>query len=398
MAIQQVVPLVCANCRAQFTAPVETIVNGQDLAMKSAFLQGRLNVVQCPQCGTVNAPVVPLLYYDLEKELALVLSPPELHLSGPAQDKVIGDLTNSLINSLPSEQRKYYLFNPKLFLSRESMVKVVLEAEGITEEMMQAQAVRNRLIEEFLKTPDEATLKEKVKAHDAELDYGFFELLTYYMQAAQMEGDRGRAQAFLALRMFLRRWSTQGKKAIAEIDQKLGLVIVQNQEELLERFQQTKDDEEFEALIAAGHTLLDYSFFQKLTARIDEAAKNGDKQTAAKLRDLRTKILDVKAKHEEQSRAALEKAANLLKEIMQSGRPDKVIEQKIDQIDDAFFFILSANIEEAKRRGQNEAVQAFQMIGNIILSLVKEADPEEAEQAETKPEAEEKPQIFIASR
>jgi hypothetical protein len=400
MAIQQVVPVMCVNCRAQFTAPVQTIIDGQDLAMKSAFLQGRLNAVQCPQCGAVNLPTVPVLYYDLEKELAYALTPSELHLAGAAQDKMIGNLTNSLINSLPAEQRKFYLFNPKLFLSRENMVKAILEAEGITEEMMQAQMARTKLIEEFLQAPDEATLKEKVKARDAELDYEFFELLTYYMQTAQFEGDRAKAQALLALRMFLRRWSTQGKKAIAEIDQKLGLVIIQNQEELLERFQQAKTQEDLASLVAAGHPLLDYTFFQQLTAKIDEATRKGEKETAAQLKDIRTKVLDIKAKHEEQSRAALEKAAALLKEVLQSQRPDKVIEQKLDQIDEAFFYILSANIEEAKRQGQNEAAQALQMIGGMALNLLKEANPEEPAQPETeeKPATEEKPQIFIASR
>jgi len=400
MAIQQVTPVICTNCRTQFTAPIEPIVNGQDPAMKMAFLQGRLNAVQCPQCGAINLPPAPTIYYDLEKELALALVPAELHLAGAAQDKMIGDLTNSLVNSLPAEQRKFYLFNPKLFLSRESIVKAILEADGITEEMMQAQAARTKLIEELLRAPDEAALKEKVKAHDTELNYEFFELLTYYMQAAQMEGNRAQVQALLGLRNFLRRWSSQGKKAIAEIDKKLGLIIVQNQAELLERFQQTENDEELEALVAAGHSLLDYNFFQQLTTRIDEAAKKGDKQTSARLRDLRTKILDIKAKHEEQSRAALEKASNLLKEIMQSQRPDQVIQKNLEQIDEAFFFILSANIEEAKRQGQNQAAQALQMIGNIALSMLREAHPEEAEteQAEPQPETEEKPQIFIASR
>jgi hypothetical protein len=219
MAIQQVAPVVCTNCRTRFTAPVEPMVNGQDATMKMAFLQGRLNAVQCPQCGTINLPAVPIIYYDLEKELALALVPAELHLAGAAQDKMIGDLTNSLVNSLPAEQRKFYLFNPKLFLSHESIVKAILEADGITEEMMQAQAARTKLIEELLQTPDEVSLKEKVKAHDAELNYEFFELLTYYMQAAQLEGNRAQAQALLGVRTFLRRWSSEGKKAIAELDQ-----------------------------------------------------------------------------------------------------------------------------------------------------------------------------------
>jgi hypothetical protein len=401
MPIQQIVPVVCLNCRGQFTTPVETIIDGQDMAMKSAFLQGLVNVFRCPQCGAINRPNIPLLYYDLEKELAFVLSPTELHLAGTAQDKIIGDLTNTLVNSLPAEQRKFYLFNPKLFLTFESMVKAILEADGVTEEMLQAQQARIKLLQEFLQAPDEAALKELVKVHDAELDYEFFELLTYYMQSAQMEGDRTRAQTFFALRSLLRRWSSRGKKFIAEVDAKMGLVIVQSQEELLEKLQQTQTPEEFEALVSAGQPLLDYTFFQKLTANIDAATQKGDQATSAKLRELRGRILEVKAKVEEAGRAALEKASVLLKEILQSNRPDQVIEQKLDQIDEAFFYILNANIEEARRRGQQDAARALETIGNMILGLLQGPEPATPETpASTEPDKpqEEKPQILIASR
>ena len=72
MPVQQVTPVICSNCRTQYSAPFNNLIDGQDPAMKSAFLQGRLNISQCPQCGAVNRPEVPLLYYDLEKELVAV--------------------------------------------------------------------------------------------------------------------------------------------------------------------------------------------------------------------------------------------------------------------------------------------------------------------------------------
>ena len=120
MATQQVVPVTCPNCQAQFTIPIHSIVDGQDPVLKSALLQGRLNVAQCPQCGLTDLLNAPLLYYDQEKELALVFAPNNLQLRGADQEKVIGNLTNTLINSLPAEERKFYLFNPKQFLTMES--------------------------------------------------------------------------------------------------------------------------------------------------------------------------------------------------------------------------------------------------------------------------------------
>ena len=65
MPTQQVVPALCPNCNAKFTAPVNNIIDGQDVAMKAAFLQGQINLVQCPQCGINISPSIPLLYYDL---------------------------------------------------------------------------------------------------------------------------------------------------------------------------------------------------------------------------------------------------------------------------------------------------------------------------------------------
>lgn len=373
MATQQIVPVVCANCRTQFNVPVVPIIDGQNPALKSAFLQGRFNAVQCPQCGSVNSLSLPMFYYDLEKELALVLSPNSLSLSGPEQDKIIGSLTNSLVNSLPAEQRKFYLLNPKLFLTFDSIVKAILEADGITEEVLEAQKAKVKLLEEFLQVRDEAALQAKVKEHDAELDRDFFEILTASMQAAQMEGNRAGAQALYGLRSVLAQLSSQGQQAVAEIDSSLGLVHITSREDLLEKLQNAPTEEEFEAFMAAGHPLLDYTFFQQLTVQIDELSKSGNSKQAETLKNLRTKILETKARQEEESRAALQQSVALLRDILQSRDPQKVLADRLDQIDESFFAILSANIEEARRQNQNEAAQAMEMIGNMAMAMLQES-------------------------
>lgn len=385
---QQVVPVTCPNCRAQFGAEIETIINGQNPRLKSALLQGRLNVAQCPQCGFTDALKVPMLYYDLEKELAFVLAPDALTLTGAGQEKAIGRLTNTLINSLPPEQRKFYLFNPKQFLTLDSMAKAILEADGITPEMLEAQQARGRLIQELLQAKDEAELKQKIKEHDAELDREFFEILTASIQATQMEGDIATAQALLGLRSLLARWSSKGKQAIAEIDAELGQAFVKSQDELLEKLQACQNDEEFSQLVAAGIPLLDYSFFLKLTSRIDEASKAKDTATLTTLTTLRAKILDAKAKLEAQAEAALEKSANLLKEVIQSGQPDKVLAKKLDEVDEGFFMILSANIEEARRQNNNQVADALTALGNMAMSMLQARQQGSAAQAAASPKIE----------
>jgi hypothetical protein len=384
---QQVALVSCPNCRAQFNAPIENIIDGQNPIVKSAFLQGRLNVAQCPQCGFVSPLNTPILYFDLEKELALVLNPNGLTMAGGDQEKMIGRLTNTLVNSLPAEQRKFYLFNPKVFLTMESIVKAILEADGITEEVLQKQKAKIKLLEEFLQVKDEATLKEKVKTYESELDRDFFEILTASMQAAQMEGDRAGAQTFYALRTLIAQFSPRGQDIVAEIDASMGLVHIRSHEDLLEKLQQAQTNDEFEALIAAAYSMLDYVFFQKLTAQIDQAAAAKNTQKANRLKDLRTRILETKARHEETSRQALQKSADLLKKVLQSREPQKVLAQNLAEIDESFFMILSANIEEARRQKQEQAAQAMEMVGHMAMSMLQE----QFAQTETEAEAQAKP-------
>jgi hypothetical protein len=171
---------------------------------------------------------------------------------------------------------------------------------------------------------------------------------------------------------------------------------MQSQEELLDRLQKAKSDQEFEALVSAGHPFLDYGFFQQLTAKIDQADKDGNKEEAETLRSLRSRVLDTKSRLEAQNKAALEKAGKLLQEVLQSSQPEKVIDKKLDQLDEAFFFLLQANAEEARRQGKDEAAQAMEMIAAIALAKLREKYGPTDE--ETPAETEEKPTIHIAGR
>ncbi|MDX1521862.1 MAG: CpXC domain-containing protein [Anaerolineae bacterium] len=372
MATQQVAPVTCPNCSTRFNAPVQSIINGQDPTLKSAFLQGRLNIVQCPQCGMTSPLGLPILYYDLEKELAFVFLPNGLQITNAEQEKIIGELTNTLTNQLQPEQRKFYLLNPKPFLSLDSLVKEILKADGITEEMFEAQRSKVQLLEELLKIEDEEQLKAKIKENDDKLDRQFFEIVTATIQGAQMEGNEAGAQAIFGLRAFLAQHSSQGQQAVADIDAELGVLYIQSPEQLLEMLQNAANDEEFEQLIAAGHQYLDYQFFQTLTAQIDDAAKKGDNKKSMRLKDLRSKILETKGRLEEESRAAVEKSVALIREILEADDPQKAVKAKLDQMDHTFFAVLAANIDGARQHKQEELAKAMEMLGSMAMTMLQE--------------------------
>jgi hypothetical protein len=375
MATRQIAPLMCPVCGAHFSAPIENIIDvGRNPNLKARFLQGHINIVQCPQCGTQSPMTTPLLYHDLAHELALVLMPNELNLTHNNQQKIIGDLTNTLMNSLPPEQRKAYLLTPKTFFTMQSLVNAVLEAEGITPEMIERQKAKARLIDEFLRAQSEETLRKLVKEHDGELDYEFFQVLTASAQAAYADGQTEVAQALLNLRAILADLSSQGRAAVAEIDVSLGLGEAITREELLTRLQAAQSDEEFEALVAAGRPLLDYAFFQNLTAQI-EASPDAD--SASQLKALRTKILDTTAKQDEEVRAAMQHAADLLKAILQADDQQAAVRQRLDEIDETFFTVLSANIQRAESENRRDLASALKQVADLTLSLLEDQLPPE---------------------
>jgi hypothetical protein len=372
MSDQTVEPVVCQNCNAQSAVPVRQIINAHDLVVKSAFLQGRMTATQCPHCGAVIVAAIPTLYYDTSKELAFIFAPSDLPGSDPAQASIIGALIESLVDSVPTEQRKAYLLDPQRFSSLEGMIEAILAADGITGEVLQAQAAKAKLIEALLQSPSEAALKEKATAHAAELDYEFFELLTAYMQAAQMKGDQAGAQTFLALRALLGQWAAQSRKIIAEIDAKLGLVVIQSREELLEKLQSANDDSERVALVATGHVLLDQAFFQLLDDARKQAASTGEMAKATALTDLSATVAKLKAAHAANSQVAMQRAAALFKAVVQSDTPDQVLKRNVQEIDEAFFIVLGANIERARRQQQTEPARALELIGQLARTIMQE--------------------------
>ena len=73
------------------------------------------------------------------------------------------------------------------------------------------------------------------------------------------------------------------------------------------------------------------------------------------------------------SRQAWQESTTLLREILQSRDPQKTLAQKLDQIDETFFMVLSANIEEARLQKQEQVAQAMEMIGNMAMAMLQES-------------------------
>jgi len=381
----QIAAVTCPLCGRRYGAQVQSIIDvGQDPEAKTKLLRGKLNVAACPQCGNTGMLNVPFVYHDPDKELLLCFLPPELSLRGDDQHKLVGNLTNRVLSSLAPEERKGYLLQPKIFLGLQGLLDEIVQADGITKEQLDAQRAKLNLIQRFLDATSEDVLRVLVREHDDQLDYEFFYLLTGSIEMARAAPpappDRGgwggdRVKRLLALREKLLEFSSLGKASRVEREVAEALEEGMTREEFLEKVIECESDAELEALIAVGRRMLDYQFFRSLTSRIEAHEGEGNAAEAQRLKGLRSRILEIRDRLAAEARAMVQEKAVLLGEIFESEDPEEALREHVEEIDDAFFAVLSANIEQTEAKGDKEAARKLKRLENLALELLQERAP-----------------------
>jgi len=370
----QVGSIACPVCRNPINVPVETIVDAErQPELKISLLQGTLNAFKCPKCGNSGVLSTSLLYHDGSKQLFLALTPANMNTKAADSQKMIGNMTNMLMNSLPPEKRKAYLFQPKMFLTMESMLQAILEADGITKEMIESQKAKANLFENLLGQVDnDEQFKQLVAKHEALIDDEFFDMLTSLVAVAQNQGDAQSINDLLLLRQKMLPITRVGQ-AILEQEKKLKDEMVAAKADLLRRVVETQDEKELEGLVRAGRPFMDYAFFQSLADQIEAA----NPKEAKRLSDRREAILAITERQDEADKKLLTERVELLKRLLQSPDPVTVMKEQPALLDEAFFTILTANIEQAARAGQKQAATAMQRLGNEAMKIIRENAPPE---------------------
>ncbi len=362
----QPIQVTCPQCHQPFIAQVRSIIDvGERPELKQQLLRGRLNVARCPHCGSAGAIDAPLLYHDPEKELAFVLMPTALNLPRNEQEKLIGALTNALMDSLPPEKRRGYLFQPKTFLSLESLVKAVLEADGITLAMLEAHDKRLRLIQElYSRLDDEERFRTFAEEHQSEIDYELFLTLSAMIDGAWQDGQRSEAQSLDELRRRL--LAVTG----APVGPEPTTVEVKTFDDLLNVLQEIDSQEELQAVIATNRAIFDYAFFYEITERMEAAQKAGDTGRAGELRQLRQDIMEATESVDRATEAALQNAAELLRQILRADDPRAAVRERLEKIDEA--------ISQAEEQGYQEVADTLHDLYDFILDQIEEQMPPQA--------------------
>jgi hypothetical protein len=365
----QPVSVTCPQCNQPFTVELHSIIDvGIQPELKQRLLNGELNVARCPRCGAVGAIGTPILYHDPDKELAYVLVPTELNLPREEQERLIGTLTNALMDALPPERRKGYLLQPKTFLSMDSLLRAILEADGITQEMLEAQEKRLRLINELEGLlSDEEAFERFVEERRDEFDYEFFLLLSALIERAGQAGSKAEMKRLEEVRRRVVELTSPPEGPIP--------VPLETFDDLLNLLRQARDDGQLKELVAVNRAVFDYIFFQQLAERIEAAAGRGDKDRAAELTQLRDDILQATEAVDRATEEALQRGAQLLQEILQSEDPEKTASERLDEVDQAFLLVLSANIAHAREQRQDEIADRLEALYNHIMARLEEQLP-----------------------
>jgi hypothetical protein len=371
-------PIQCPSCRSQITVPLRQIVDvAEEPALKAALLSGRLNSFTCPVCHASGALAAPFLYHDANKELAFIFLPMQLGIKNSDQQRLIGQLTNALMTRIPPEKRKGYLLTPKQFFTLQSLLDAVLEADGITKEMMAAQEAKLQLLQQMLETTDNDKQRALIREHDADVDLTFFQMLSAALAASQADRAAQEFQQLMTLRDNLMELTSVGKKVRVQQAALEAFQAKPDRETLLAQLVQAPDTETRQALLAFGRPLLDYPFFQALTAKIEAATAAGDKAEADRLIELRKEILSLREKLDAATKAALDQRGALLREIMVSENLDEAVKAHLDELDEAFFGVLEANMQAAEQQQQQATFDRLQAVADAISRSIAAAQPPE---------------------
>jgi hypothetical protein len=370
----QAATIVCPNCGQQFTTQIRSIVDvGQDPEAKMRFLQGQLNVAICPRCGTAGPLNTPFLYHDPHKELLFVYTPPPTTMSHDQQQRFIGSMINAVMSSLPSEQRKGYLFQPRNFLSLETMLDEIIVADGIPREQLESQRRKLRLLNRLRSAVSDDVIEVIARENEKDLDYEFFLLLNNLVENMAAQGNEAEAVRLQGLRSKLLQYSEAARQGDAESAQIL------SQGDLLQLLLETEDEQQRKALVAAARPLLDYAFFQSFTGMIEKAQQDGKQKEADRLLGLRSQLLAWTDELDAAARKIWERKAKLIQDVLQSPDWRAALEPHWQEIDPIFLTIVSSNVRLAQDRGNEQAAATLQQLMDLALLIAHEHAPPEVQ-------------------
>lgn len=362
--------IACPNCRQLITANIEQLIDvTQDPQAKQRLLGGVSNMARCPHCGFQGRLATPIVYHDNAKELLLTFFPPELNMPLNEQERTIGPLIKKVTEALPPEKRKGYLLKPIPNLSYESMVKLILEKDGVTPEMLKEQQDRVQLVERLIQASSKDVRSELIRQNESLFDEQFFALFSRLAQSAAGSGQQQIAQAMVELQNQLLEETAFGrqlKESVGELEaaskslQEAGQGLTR--EKLLDIVIEAPSDARLRAYVSLVRGGMDYQFFQMLTERIEKAS--GEEKS--KLETMREKLLALTSEVDKQLEARYKQAQELVEKILAQEDIVQAVQDNLQNITQDVVDIATQMLKQASDKNDYARMGKLQKMIEVL--------------------------------
>ncbi len=368
------VSLQCPQCSFSYQAPVFSIIDiGQTPELKQVLLAGQLNASQCPNCRNVNYLATPVLYHDPENEFLGIFMPQQLNMAESQRQKALGDLTKALMDALPAEQRRGYMLTPQQFLSMEGLTEKILGFDGITPDMIAANRKKVNLTQELaVLSDDDIAFNIAVKENEELLDDEFFMLISSYINTSESQGQTEQAELLADLREKLLPLTAAGQKIQRQRQAVARLGTSPSQDEVLQAVLDA-DSDELDAIAVAIAPVIDYQFFEVLTARIESLSGEERVQMEQK----RERLVEVQQNLRQAEEERLGAAAEILQKLLSAEDIENAVDEMLPYLDRTVLSVLMLNISNAEEKGATAAVARLRSLYDLIVSKMQGAMPPE---------------------
>ncbi len=362
----------CPNCGQPMAAEIFQVIDAnKEFQLKEILLAGGLNFAQCQLCAFQGQLPVPLVYHDKEKDLLLTFSPPDTNKSMEEKESALAPLLKQVIDNLEPQERKGYLFQPQAMLTMNNLVKNVLLADGITDEMIQAQQEKMKLLDTLF-NQDGEQLKKTVIENNENIDREFFSIFAEIAQRIISSRDEKSIEKIKTVQDVLMAETDIGKEILSETREiqaatqsleALGENLTRGS--LLELVINAPNIERVKAFAGLVRPAMDYEFFQNFTERI-EAADENDRKDLVEKRNL---MLKVTQEIDEQLQQKVTEATETINRIIENESIEEGLKKNIGLVDQLFVQALSGEINQAEENKNEERKEKLIALFQIIQEM-----------------------------
>jgi hypothetical protein len=270
------------------------------------------------------------------------------------QERLMGPYITQVLNRLPPDKRKAYLLRPQSMLTMQTMIDRILEADGITKEMVEASQKRLNLLQRLLSaTP--AARPEIVRQEELLMDETFFQMLSRLVEASRASGDQQSARALTQLQQEILPLTPVGQRLMTETAEvQAAIQALQDasqkgltRETLVDLMLQQKSENALAAIVSMTRSGLDYEFFRLLSDRIEKAAAE-EKDALLKMRE---KLLTLTQEIDRRVNERMEASRLVLAQILNAPDLEKALEEHEAELDEYFTAALEAELKDARKQG-----------------------------------------------